>query len=296
LAKEGIYIGTSSWKYEGWLGSIYTPERYETRGKLSKKKFEDTCLTEYAEIFPTVCGDFAFYQFPTANYWARLFDAIPADFTFAFKVPEEITVSTWPKYARYGKRAGEQNEHFLNPRIFDQLFITPLQRYRDRVGPLIFEFGTFNKATFPKPGNFMEVLDPFLANLSEGFRYAVEIRNAEYLVPPYFEMLSDHNVAHVFNAWTRMPTLDAQVQLPEAFTADFTVVRALLRRGRSYEQAVKDFEPYKLIQEPNEGARAGMHQIAVQARNRRRPAFLFVNNRLEGIAPSTIEAVVNTLF
>jgi hypothetical protein len=145
LAEQGIYFGTSSWKYEGWLRSIYTPERYETRGKLSKKKFEDTCLTEYAQTFPTVCGDFAFYQFPSAGYWAKLFDATPANFTFGFKVPEEITVHTWPKHARYGKRAGQPNEHFLNPRIFEQLFITPLQRYRERVAVLIFEFGTFNK-------------------------------------------------------------------------------------------------------------------------------------------------------
>jgi hypothetical protein len=34
-----VYFGTSSWKYEGWLGSIYTPERYLTRGKFSKKKW-----------------------------------------------------------------------------------------------------------------------------------------------------------------------------------------------------------------------------------------------------------------
>jgi uncharacterized protein YecE (DUF72 family) len=84
LAEQDIYFGTSSWKYEGWLGSIYTPGRYETRGRLSKKKFEDTCLTEYAQTFPTVCGDFAFYQFPSASYWAKLFDATPADFTFGF--------------------------------------------------------------------------------------------------------------------------------------------------------------------------------------------------------------------
>ena len=37
LAEQGVYFGTSSWKYEGWLGSIYTPERYFTRGKLSKE-------------------------------------------------------------------------------------------------------------------------------------------------------------------------------------------------------------------------------------------------------------------
>src|SRR6516165_8906017 len=86
LAAQGIYFGTSSWKYEGWLGSIYRPERYETRGKFSKKRFEDSCLAEYAETFPTVCGDFAFYQFPTDEYWARLFSGTPSSFLFSFKV------------------------------------------------------------------------------------------------------------------------------------------------------------------------------------------------------------------
>lgn len=92
-----------------------------------------------------------------------------------------------------------------------------------------------------------------------------------------------------------MPTLDDQAQIPEAFTADFTVVRALLRKGRGYEDAVKTFEPYKLVQEPNEGARAGMVEIVEKARKRKIPAFLFVNNRLEGNAPGTIEAVVGRL-
>jgi hypothetical protein len=59
--------------------------------------------------------------------------------------------------------------------------------------------------------------------------------------------------------------------------------------------AVKTFEPYKLIQEPNEGARAGMVEIIKGARERKIPAFLFVNNRLEGNAPGTIEAVVGGL-
>jgi len=25
LAQQGIYFGGSSWKYEGWLGQVYTP-------------------------------------------------------------------------------------------------------------------------------------------------------------------------------------------------------------------------------------------------------------------------------
>ncbi len=102
LAAQGIYFGTSSWKYEGWLGSIYTPERYATRGKFSRRKFEEECLAEYAETFPAVGGDFSFYQFPAPEYWHRLFGGSPRSLLFGLKVPEEITVANWPGHARYG--------------------------------------------------------------------------------------------------------------------------------------------------------------------------------------------------
>jgi uncharacterized protein YecE (DUF72 family) len=129
LAAQGIYFGTSSWKYEGWLGLIYSPERYLTRGKHSKAKFEADCLAEYAETFPTVCGDLTFYQFPSEQYWAKLFEATPPGFVFAFKVPEDITVPVWPKHARYGARSGLANEHFLDAKTFERFFIKRLEPY-----------------------------------------------------------------------------------------------------------------------------------------------------------------------
>ncbi len=295
LARQGLYWGTSSWKYEGWIGSIYREARYQTRGKLSKKKFETECLSEYAETFPTVCGDFAFYQFPSSDYWKDLFAQTPSDFVFGFKVPEDITVSTWPTHAHYGAKAGKPNEHFLNATAFSQYFIKRLEPFGSQVGPLIIEFGTFNKSTFATPADFFSRLDPFLDALPGGFRYAVEIRNSEYLTPQYFDLLSKHNVAHTFNAWTRMPGLDEQVQLPGTFTADFTVVRALLRKGKGYEDAVRTFKPYDRIADPNEGARTGLRLVAEEALKDKKSAFVFVNNRLEGNAPSTIEAVVDLL-
>lgn len=51
------------------------------------------------------------------------------------------------------------------------------------LGLIQVEFGTFNKSTFPKSNDFFARLDPFLTSLPEGFRYAVEIRNPEYLTP-----------------------------------------------------------------------------------------------------------------
>ena len=179
LAQQGIYFGTSSWKYPGWLGSIYTPDRYETRNKFSKKKFEESCLAEYAQTFPTVCGDFAFYQFPSADYWAKLFEQLPDGFLCGLKVPENISVAKWPSHARFGKVAGETNEHFLNADLFKTHFLKPLKTYRDKLGPLVIEFGTFPKAIFPIPGDFYTALEAFLEELPEGFRFSIEIRNSD---------------------------------------------------------------------------------------------------------------------
>ncbi len=168
LADRGVYFGTSSWKYDGWLGSIYSEDRYVTRGKFSKAKFEENCLAEYARTFPTVCGDLTFYQFPSEQYWAKLFEATPGDFIFGFKVPEDITVETWPTHARYGKRAGLRNENFLNAEAFAQFFTNRLVRYGKQVGPLIFEFGTFNKKTFAQAGRFPGGLRSVSGGAAEG--------------------------------------------------------------------------------------------------------------------------------
>ncbi len=295
LAERNVYFGTSSWKYEGWLGEIYSKDRYVERGKFSQKKFESACLREYAETFPVVGGDFSFYQFPSPAYWKKLFEETPPTLKFGLKVPEEVTVPRWPGHARYGTRAGTANQGFLDNRLFHEQFTWPLEPYRDRVAALIFEFGTFARSTFPGLADFLARLGPFLGSVSRHFRYSVEIRNPEYLGPDYFALLQSHNTAHVFNAWTRMPEMLDQIAMPGAFTADFTVVRALLKKGRAYVQAVQAFEPYKQIQEPNPGAREAIRRIAERAWKTRQPAYVFVNNRLEGNAPGTIEAVADAI-
>jgi uncharacterized protein YecE (DUF72 family) len=291
LAAEHIYIGGSSWKYEGWIGQIYRRERYLARGRFSRKLFEAECLREYAETFPTVCGDFAFYQFPTDEFWRRLFQQTPAGFRFAFKVPEQITCKAFPRHARYGPQAGKDNEAFLDARMFREMFARPLMPYREKTALLIFEFGAFGPRSFASLGEFLDRLDPFLAALPPEFRYAVEIRNPEFLEKDYFSCLRTHRVAHVYNAWSRMPELRSQMAIPDSVTADFLVSRALLRRGRTYEDAVATFAPYTEIQDPNPEARDSMRVLIGRAREDQKPLFLFVNNRLEGNAPLTILAI-----
>ena len=287
LAQENIWIGTSSWKYPGWLDQIYSRERYQTRGKVSQKRFEAECLAEYAETFPIVCGDFSFYQFPSPEYWQKLFASAPPGLQFALKVPEEVTAEVFPKHARYGPRAGMVNESYLNADALAALFLEPLEPFRDRISSLIFEFG----ARGASPREFAAKLDPFLGALPPTFRYAVEVRNREYLQPRYFEILRQHCAAHVLNAWTKMPPLSEQLAMPDAFPADFTVVRALLRQGRAYEDAVQQFTPYDQVRDENPEARDALRAVIRRMREERRAAYIFVNNRLEGNAPETIRAV-----
>ena len=67
-------------------------------------------------------------------------------------------------------------------------------------------------------------------------------------------------------------------------------------RELGYEDAVKAFEPYRLVQERNAGARDGMAEIARKSIERNKRSYTFVNNRLEGHAPTTIEAVVERIL
>ena len=280
LASEHIYIGGSSWKYEGWLGQIYRRERYMARGKFSRKLFEAECLREYAETFPT------------DEFWRRLFHQTPERFRFAFKVPEQITCKVYPRHARYGPHAGKENEAFLDARMFYEMFVRPLLPYRKKTALMIFEFGKFGPRSFGSLGEFLDRLDPFLAALPAEFRHGVEIRNPEFLEKDYFSCLRAHRVAHVYNAWSRMPELRSQIAIPDSMTADFLVSRALLRRGRAYEEAVATFAPYMEIQDPNPEARESMRVLIGRAQDERKPLFLFVNNRFEGNAPLTILSIV----
>ncbi|MGH7989111.1 MAG: hypothetical protein ACREDS_02800 [Limisphaerales bacterium] len=44
---EGVFIGTSSRKYEGCFGQLYTREIYEYHGEVAKARFDRECLSEY---------------------------------------------------------------------------------------------------------------------------------------------------------------------------------------------------------------------------------------------------------
>jgi len=289
LAASNIFIGTSSWKYPGWTGLIYDEQRYIYRGKFAETRFERDCLTEYAEVFKTVCVDAAYYQFPSTKYLDGLITKVPADFLFTFKVTDDITLKRFTNLPRFGIKAGKPNDNFLNAELFVNAFLRPCEPFRNNVGLLMFEFSRFYSTDYQHGRDFVAELDAFFSKLPKGWNYGVEIRNKDWLQPDYFAVLRKHGVVHVFNNWSMMPTVGEQMMVPDSDTSDSMVAaRFLLKPGRKYEEAVKAFSPYKSVKEVNEEARAAGKKLIVGAKQQGKQAVIYINNRLEGNALETI--------
>jgi uncharacterized protein YecE (DUF72 family) len=288
-AARGIFFGTSSWKYPGWKGMVYT------RTYPSKRDFEQECLSEYATIFPTVCGDFALYDFPKPLQMKAMHEATPEHFTVSFKVTDRITIKRYPNLPRHGANAGAVNPDFLNLSLFEDAFLQPLEELKGKVGVIMFEFSTFYPSTGITLPVFLSLLDQFLARLPGSYNYAVEIRNADFLTADYLSMLQSHGIAHVLNSWSRMPPLEEQLAVPGSLPAPFSAVRALLKPGRTYQDAVDTFQPYDRIQEPLPGLRQALADTVMKCVKEDKKLYAYVNNRVEGNSPKTIEAILDIL-
>jgi uncharacterized protein YecE (DUF72 family) len=275
-----VRFGTSTWTYDGWAGDVYH-RRY--RGAQPAKRLEE--YVRYP-LFRTVGIDSAFYEPPSEEVLRAYAQALPPGFPGVSKVWDQITVK------RLDQGRGQPNPDFLNAALFKEAVLGPYGReFRDHAGCFVFEFQAMRGKDLPDPLEWADQLDAFLAELPSGFRYAVELRNPELLTGLHGEVLKRHRVAHVFNSWTEMPTIGDQLEQPWTFPADFTVVRALLKPGRRYADAVKAFEPYDRIQEPQPELRRDILRLVQEALRRRIEAFILANNRAEGNAPGTIREV-----
>jgi uncharacterized protein YecE (DUF72 family) len=287
---EHILFGTSTWTYPGWTGLVYH-RSYPKTAPAARM------LEEYARfpLFRTVGIDSSFYRPPSINTLKAYDKALPPGFPCVSKVWDQITVHTHAAVRGQGK-AGELNPDFLNAELFlDEMYRPYQEHFATHAGPFVFEFQAIGRSAEMTPARFAEALDRFFTRLPREGKYAVEVRNEEFLSAPYFAVLREHGVAHVFNSWTRMPSIGTQLDIAESLTASFIVSRVLLRPGRSYEEAVDTFSPYDRIREPNPEMRSDVARLVDRARSARIPAYILVNNRAEGNAPRTIMEIVKLL-
>ncbi len=285
-----VRFGASSWNYPGWRGLVYHRE-YSGAGAPARM------LEEYARfpLFRTVGIDSSFYAPPDEALLRAYAEHLPPGFPCVSKVWNQITIQSFTK-AQDPSRAGQANPDFLSPEVFLEAVYEPYDRYfAGHAGPLVLEFQSIAQRSGITPARFADRLDAFFSALPVEGMYAVELRNEEFLTPMYFAVLREHGVAHVLSSWTRMPPIGHQLDLPGALSAPFIVARALLRPGRSYNEAVDAFAPYDRIKEPNLKLRRDLVRLIETAVRTRIPAYLLVNNRAEGSAPLTVAEVARLL-
>lgn len=79
-----LYLRTCSWKYDSWIGLVYSQKQRTAAGYLA----------EYAQKSNTVEIDSWFYKLPTpTEVWSYL-EKFPAEFRFTCKVTQEISLFT----------------------------------------------------------------------------------------------------------------------------------------------------------------------------------------------------------
>lgn len=63
----------------------------------------------------------------------------------------------------------------------------------------------------------------------------------------------------------------------------------------TFEAAVREYQPYDTTRVPSHHTRETFARIAKHAAAMNKSAYIYIDNRLEGCSPNTIEAVVDML-
>jgi len=251
-----IHLGTSSFTAAGWEGSFYP------RGIKAADR-----LTFYADHFDTVEIDSTFYACPTAHTvegWAL---KTPDRFIFSVKVPQTIT---------HEKVLVDCDSEF------DQ-FVDTMGILGEKLGPMVLQFPFFDRAVFKTQNDFLDRLIPFLTNLPEGHKFAVEIRNPDWLDAQFASVLRDFRVALVLQdqGWMpRPPELSF-----DPITTDWTYIRWLGDR-KGIERITKTWDKV-VVDRTSE--MSDWVDVCYETVRRGVKVFGYANNHYAGHAPATIQ-------
>lgn len=253
-----LRIGTSAFTAAGWPGTFY-PEGLPEREYLSY----------YATKFDIVEVDSTFYRTPALTTVRGWYAKTPEGFLFAAKVPQRIT------HEKILANCEPEMNEFL--KVMDAL--------GEKLGPLLFQFGYFNRKTFIGVNDFLARLVPFLKKLPNGYRFAVEIRNKSWLVPQFIEQLREHSVALALidQSWMLRPSYWFEKFDP--ITADFTYVRWLGDR-KGIEEQTKVWDKIILNRTADLGEWV---EVLKKVHERKIQILAFANNHYAGYGPGTVE-------
>lgn len=212
--EAGARIGISGWRYEPWRGVFY-PKKWPQRREL-----------DYASrALNSIEINGSFYALQRPSSYQLWYDETPCGFVFSVKGPRFITQM---------KKLREVETPLAN------FFASGVLCLREKLGPILWQFPPnfgWNPERFrtffhllPRDtaaaARFARKHDEKLkgrawtkTDVCRPLRYAVEIRHTSFMVPEFFALLREHNIAFVF--------ADTAGKWPyaEDLTADFCYCR-----------------------------------------------------------------------
>lgn len=240
-----VRIGTQGWNYDAWVGTFYPPG---TRPA--------DYLSVYSRAFDTVEVDSTFYAIPavkTIRGWA---DRTPAEFTFALKLPQEIT----------------HENRLRDSSNLAALFFDRARELGPKLGPILIQLGPdFGPAELP-------ALASFLPRLPSDLRIAIEFRHRGWIHDGVLALLAEHNVALalVDARWFPRKTMHGLAARP---TADFVYVRWM---GPN-----RDLVDYSRVQVDRSRELESWASVLTALTARVRTVYGYVNNHFAGHSPAS---------
>ena len=287
-----LRLGTCSWKYDTWKGLIYEP---------LKTYRPDEYLPDYAKKLDSVEIDQWFWSlFPGSLRLpdpaaVRLYaKSVPDDFVFTVKAPNSLTLTHYyakqtPQSASY---ANKPNPSFLDHDLLGR-FLDALSPLESKLGPVMFQFEYLNKQKMPSKEVFFERFGEFIDAAPKGYRYAVEIRNPNYLSPEFFSFLKDHELGFVYLDGYYMPPIGQVFDKFKPETASFQVVR--LHGGDRLEIEGETGEVWNKVVASKPGGLKAAAKIVRANAKKRVLTYLNLNNHYEGSAPLSIGRFLDVL-
>ncbi len=306
-----IFLGTASDRYAGWVGQVYSENRYEksiTRRvkKVGGRTFTEEVLPvesvrEYFQHFRILELDFTFYRplidsegKPTQNFHLlRLYRKyVNNEDRLLLKVPQIIFAKKL-----FRNNAYIDNDTYLNPEIFNRQFYEPAVEI---LGPclhgFVFEQEYQKKQDRISPEKQAEELDTFFSSVPDDSRYHLEFRTESLLSDPVFEVLERYGVGQILSHWTWLPSLSRQFSLSGRRFLNRSgccVIRLMTPRGIRYEDAYARAHPFNALVDGmlNPEMIQDTAALMCSAINQGIQISVIVNNRSGGNAPLIVQKI-----
>jgi len=270
-----LRLGTSSFSEQDWIGPFYP-----------KGTKPSEFLRYYATRFNAVEIDATYYTIPRAANVKNWADSTPEGFLFSAKFPRSIVHGSDNSRPDPSKILLPQKTYADRDK-----FIETIDLLGPKLGPLVLQFPYFSTAVFKSANEFIERLERFLSDLPSGHRFAVEIRNRNWLIPTFADLLREHNTALVLVDQAWMPHGDEVTERFNPITSDFAYIR-LLGDRKEIEAITSHWDKIVIDREERLQRWATLSSEFIL---KGFETMIFGNNHYAGFAPSTIERLLQMI-